>query len=54
MGVDKDTTVVFSAPLMSTISELASFLAREAGAASASTVANLPSGETRSTPNVQR
>ena len=48
MGVDKDTTVVFSAPLMSTISELASFLAREAGAASASTVANLPSGEVRS------
>jgi len=54
IGVDKNTTVVFPAPLMSTISELASFLAREAGAASASTVANLPSGEARSTPNVQR
>jgi len=54
IGVDKNTTVVFPAPLMSTISELASLLAREAGAASASTVANLPSGEARSTPNVQR
>ena len=53
IGVDKNTTVVFPAPLMSTISELASFLAREAGAASASTVANLPSGEVRSTPDMQ-
>ena len=39
---------------MSTISELAGFLAREAGAASASTAANPPSGEARSTPTVQR
>ncbi|WP_082764166.1 slipin family protein [Frondihabitans sp. PAMC 28766] len=29
LGVDKNTTVVFPAPLMSTISELGSFLARE-------------------------
>ena len=36
LGVDKNTTVVFPAPLMSTISELGSFLAREAaGAANA-------------------
>jgi regulator of protease activity HflC (stomatin/prohibitin superfamily) len=33
IGVDKNTTVVFPAPLMSTIGELANFLAREAGAA---------------------
>jgi regulator of protease activity HflC (stomatin/prohibitin superfamily) len=32
LGVDKNTTVVFPAPLMSTISELASFLARESAA----------------------
>ncbi|WP_405090238.1 slipin family protein [Micromonospora sp. NBC_01392] len=33
LGVDKNTTVVFPAPLMSTIGELGAFLAREAGAA---------------------
>jgi regulator of protease activity HflC (stomatin/prohibitin superfamily) len=33
LGVDKNTTVVFPAPLMSTIGELGSFLAREANAA---------------------
>ena len=33
IGVDKNTTVVFPAPLMSTIEELGSFLAREATAA---------------------
>jgi hypothetical protein len=35
IGVDKNTTVVFPAPLMSTIEELGSFLSREADAASA-------------------
>ena len=34
IGVDKNTTVVFPAPLMSTIEELGSFLAREGAAAS--------------------
>jgi regulator of protease activity HflC (stomatin/prohibitin superfamily) len=34
IGVDKNTTVVFPAPLMSTIEELGAFLAREAAAAS--------------------
>jgi len=34
LGVDKNTTVVFPAPLMSTIEELATFLSREALAAS--------------------
>ena len=33
IGVDKNTTVVFPAPLMSTIAELGSFLAHEAAAA---------------------
>ncbi len=33
IGVDKNTTVVFPAPLMSTIGELGSFLARESAAA---------------------
>ncbi|MCW2817787.1 MAG: slipin family protein [Marmoricola sp.] len=33
IGVDKNTTVVFPAPLMSTISELGAFLARETEAA---------------------
>jgi regulator of protease activity HflC (stomatin/prohibitin superfamily) len=36
IGVDKNTTVVFPAPLMTTIAELGSFLAREAAAASLS------------------
>jgi hypothetical protein len=34
LGVDKNTTVVFPAPLMSTIQELGAFLAREAAAGS--------------------
>jgi len=34
IGVDKNTTVVFPAPLMSTIQELGAFLAREAAASS--------------------
>ncbi|HEY0117998.1 MAG TPA: slipin family protein [Cellulomonas sp.] len=33
IGVDKNTTVVFPAPLMTTIAELGAFLARENGAA---------------------
>jgi hypothetical protein len=33
IGVDKNTTVAFPAPLMSTIGELGAFLAREAAAA---------------------
>src|SRR5919205_914696 len=35
LGVDKNTTVVFPAPLMSTIGELGTFLARENAAANA-------------------
>jgi len=37
IGVDKNTTVVFPAPLMTTIAELGSFLAREQAAAEGST-----------------
>ncbi|MFF4121043.1 slipin family protein [Streptomyces sp. NPDC001714] len=37
IGVDKNTTVVFPAPLMSTIGELGSFLARETAAAAPAT-----------------
>jgi regulator of protease activity HflC (stomatin/prohibitin superfamily) len=36
IGVDKNTTVVFPSPLMSTIGELANFLARETDAAASS------------------
>ena len=36
IGVDKNTTVVFPAPLMTTIAELGAFLAREKAAASTS------------------
>jgi len=39
IGVDKNTTVVFPAPLMSTIGELGSFLARETAAAGQATPA---------------
>lgn len=45
IGVDKNTTVVFPAPLMSTIAELGSFLAHEAAAAAKSA----PVGAARST-----
>jgi len=40
IGVDKNTTVVFPAPIMTTISELGSFLAREAAAAAAAVPPN--------------
>jgi regulator of protease activity HflC (stomatin/prohibitin superfamily) len=47
IGVDKNTTVVFPAPLMSTIQELGNFLAREAAAATpppASAPPTVPAG----------
>jgi regulator of protease activity HflC (stomatin/prohibitin superfamily) len=40
IGVDKNTTVVFPAPLMSTIAELGAFLAREAAASNPPPVAS--------------
>ncbi|MGW4393996.1 slipin family protein [Amycolatopsis nivea] len=45
IGVDKNTTVVFPAPLMSTIGELGTFLAREAASA-ASPVPAVPRQQT--------
>jgi membrane protease subunit (stomatin/prohibitin family) len=47
IGVDKNTTVVFPAPLMSTIQELGAFLARETTAVSGAT----PSSGLRAEPN---
>jgi len=46
IGVDKNTTVVFPAPLMSTIAELGSFLATEQAAAARAR----PPGSNTSTP----
>jgi regulator of protease activity HflC (stomatin/prohibitin superfamily) len=42
IGVDKNTTVVFPAPLMSTIGELGSFLARETAAAAPKAPSDTP------------
>ncbi|MCY0922512.1 MULTISPECIES: slipin family protein [unclassified Streptomyces] len=42
IGVDKNTTVVFPAPLMSTIGELGAFLARETSAAGAAAPVQAP------------
>jgi hypothetical protein len=52
IGVDKNTTVVFPAPLMSTIQELGAFLAREQAAGTTptqapSTLAQAPTTTTR-------
>ena len=49
IGVDKNTTVVFPAPLMSTIQELGAFLAKEAAAAT-----SLPASSVRETPGAQQ
>lgn len=55
IGVDKNSTVVFPAPLMSTIGELGTFLNRETAAAAdqrpapaGNPLANLPNGTVRS------
>jgi regulator of protease activity HflC (stomatin/prohibitin superfamily) len=47
IGVDKNTTVVFPAPLMTTIAELGSFLAREKAA---STTPAAPAAPTAAAP----
>jgi regulator of protease activity HflC (stomatin/prohibitin superfamily) len=47
IGVDKNTTVVFPAPLMSTIGELGAFLAREAAAATSNTPKQRPAEDTQ-------
>jgi hypothetical protein len=50
IGVDKNTTVVFPAPLMSTIQELGAFLAREQAAVTAPTPASTPPAKAATTP----
>jgi regulator of protease activity HflC (stomatin/prohibitin superfamily) len=50
IAVDKNSTVVFPAPLMSTIGELGSFLSREAAAATTSVKAAVPGIPTHSKP----
>jgi regulator of protease activity HflC (stomatin/prohibitin superfamily) len=49
IALDKNSTVVFPAPLMSTIGELGSFLAREAGAAATREPPSLAIGATQPT-----
>ena len=44
IGVDKNSTIVFPAPLMSTIGELGAFLARETAAAGEQVPAAHPNG----------
>ena len=51
IGVDKNTTVVFPAPLMSTIGELGAFLAREAAAAAPTVTSDVPKLIAVATPN---
>ena len=52
IGVDKNTTVVFPAPMMSTIGELGAFLAREAAAAAPRTEpSDTPLTTVAATPN---
>jgi regulator of protease activity HflC (stomatin/prohibitin superfamily) len=49
IGVDKNSTVVFPAPLMTTIAELGAFLAREQAAAAPVVSAPTPNGGTTTT-----
>ncbi|MCU1457795.1 MAG: band 7 protein [Actinomycetia bacterium] len=51
IGVDKNTTVVFPAPLMSTIQELGAFLARETDAAGAVAPVAAPASAPQLLPN---
>ena len=48
LGVDQNTTVVFPAPLMSTIQELGAFLAREQAAGSTPAPASTTPGRSTS------
>jgi regulator of protease activity HflC (stomatin/prohibitin superfamily) len=50
IGVDKNTTVVFPAPLMSTIQELGNFLAREQAAGTTPTPASTTPAKAATTP----
>jgi hypothetical protein len=50
IGVDQNTTVVFPAPLMSTINELTSFLTREQAGAATPSASSLPNTNGELTP----
>jgi hypothetical protein len=50
IGVDQNTTVVFPAPLMSTIQELGAFLAREQAAGTTPTPASTTPAKAATTP----
>jgi len=50
IGVDKNSTIMFPAPLMSTIGELGSFLSREAAAAHSGSPHTKPLPPTPATP----
>ena len=52
IGVDKNTTVVFPAPLMSTIQELGAFLTRETAAVSSAGLSPKTSGSSNGAPVV--
>jgi regulator of protease activity HflC (stomatin/prohibitin superfamily) len=52
LGVDKNTTVVFPAPLMSTIGELGAFLARETAASAAHTAPAEPAAAATEPPAI--
>src|SRR5487761_655306 len=54
IGVDKNTTVVFPAPLMSTIQELGAFLTRETMAVSGATPSPAPVAERNGAPAARR
>jgi regulator of protease activity HflC (stomatin/prohibitin superfamily) len=54
IGVDKNTTVVFPAPLMSTIQELGAFLSRETTAASSVSAAVVTQAAPQPEPNGSR
>ena len=54
IGVDKNTTVVFPAPLMTTIAELGSFLARDTAAHVSARRCSPPGGQARTFENAGR
>src|SRR5437762_8159134 len=54
IGVDQNTTVVFPAPLMSTIQELGAFLAREQAAGTTPAPASTTPAKASTTPAASR
>lgn len=52
IGVDKNTTVVFPSPIMTTINELSAFIERERGAAATPPAAEVPDAEPAGPPAI--